>query len=289
MQLMDEDDDLPGTTTTSTSAPPPGAEEKERDALLQFINGHEDVRRGVYEGGLKSWEGSVDLVMWLSSNSPWGDWDGRVRSRRRILELGCGTSLPSLYLFQEALKSASAGGEGGYTFHLADYNYSVLRLVTLPNLFLSWVLSCRPELLLTAPANGDVEVSEELKGEFVEGLRGRGISLGFVSGAWGGEMVSLLREREGGGEGYDLVMGSETIYEPATMGEFTKVLLGALTPGGRGLVSAKRIYFGVGGSVGGFVEGVRGVGGGWSVEEVESVGRERGGVGGVILEVRREG
>lgn len=83
---------------------------------------------------------------------------------------------------------------------------------------------------------------------------------------------------------YDLVLASETIYSPATTGLFTDVLLGVLGKGGRGLVAAKQIYFGVGGSVADFVNGVEGRGG-WrcsSVREEREVG-----VGRSIIEVKR--
>lgn len=106
-------------------------------------------------------------------------------------------------------------------------------------------------------------------------------------------MLSIL-EKHGEGGKYDLVMGSETIYEPRTAPEFTRVLLGSIGAYGKGLVAAKRIYFGVGGSVGDFVNGVEGHGGEegerrWRVRTIEEVSREMGGVGGVILEVTHIG
>jgi len=280
MQLMAEDDDLPtdypiNSASHSLTTPEGNVHEKERTALLSFIAGNEDVHPSVYEGGLKSWECSVDLTQYLSTN--------HLQNPTNILELGCGTSLPSLYLFQQALQAT----KGAYTFHLADYNYSVLQLVTLPNILLSWVQTTSPHLL-TLP-NGDLDVTEDLKSSFLSSLQSVGITIGFISGSWGDEMLSLLSSKQG--SGYDLVLGSETIYEPRTIGEFTKVLLSALGTKGRGLVSAKRIYFGVGGSVGGFIELVRKrerEGEGWNVREVETIEREKGGVGGVILEVKKE-
>lgn len=298
---MAEDENLPSElsdtiedTSVQITNQPRIASKRERDALLEFVSGNEDVRTGVYEGGLKSWECSIDLVQWLSSQdfSLWDNVPGG--GELRVLELGCGTSLPSLYLFQTALRDERVNreGNGGYTFHFADYNYSVLRLVTMPNIFLSWILHAHPELL-TLP-NGDLAVTDELQLSFLTSLRTANIHLGFISGGWSEAMLSLLhshhnRQHNPAG-GYDLVLGSETIYEPKTMGEFTKVFLGSLgkTGASRGLVSAKRIYFGVGGSVAEFMEMVQSHAGGWDVREVEAVGREKGGVGGVILEVRRK-
>ncbi|KAF8426259.1 hypothetical protein EV426DRAFT_21295 [Tirmania nivea] len=282
MQLMAEDDGNPADAPApqSASAECSGEQEKERTALLTFINGNEDVRPGVYEGGLKSWECSVDLVRYLSSHPD-------ALHHCSVLELGCGTSLPSLYLLRQALESATAGA---YTLHLADYNYSVLRLVTLPNVFLTWVFATSPHLV-TLPSGGDLDVTAELKASFLSSLQSANIDIGFISGAWGAEMLSLLSSDShphSACRPYDLVLGSETIYEPRTMGAFANVFLGALGPSGRGLVSAKRMYFGVGGSVAGFRELVeRRDGEGWQVREVDAVGREKGGVGGVILEVKK--
>ena len=290
MQLMAEDEDLPDNTPQSILSSVPssvtgGERKKAREVMLDFVNGHEDVRAGIYEGGLKSWECSIDLVRWLARQLE----DLNIaRGSPRILELGCGTSLPSVFLFQEALKMSQGARQegdvnGGVTFHLADYNYEVLRLVTMPNIFLSWVLCTRPDML--SLPNGDIGVTMDLKAAFLTSLHDTNVQLGFISGCWGDEMLTLLDPQR---LGYNIVLGSETIYEPCTAGEFTKVLVGCLGAEGVGLVAAKKIYFGVGGSMEAFAHSVR-AREGWTVREVEHIGREGGGVGGVIVEVKREG
>jgi len=246
MQLMAEDD-LSATPTQSV------------------LIGSEDIRTRVYEGGLKSWECSLDLVEHLSGSGVIAE---------QSLELGCGTGLPSLIVLQELLKARRPG-----RLVLADYNFDVLRLVTLPNLFLAWVEVVKG-LPMDEAGKGDLDACEELREEFLADITARGIDVGFVSGAWGAEMLDILN-----GEKWDLVMGSETIYSPATMGEFTDVLLGCLEGGGRGLVAAKRIYFGVGGSVEDFVAGINRRNGGWEVKTARDLLDV--GVGRVILEVGR--
>ena len=340
MQLMAEDEDLPDNPSLSTLTPSgvPSSvacegRKKEREVMLDFVNGHEDVRAGIYEGGLKSWECSIDLVRWLArqlKEKGEGGEEGLsiAQGFPRILELGCGTSLPSLFLFQEAVKmrhsatgqeecgvnGGGGGGEGkgGITFHLADYNYEVLRLVTMPNIFLSWVLCTRPGALAAGAGhpNGDISVTEDLKAAFLTSLSRdhMNIQLGFISGCWGDEMLSLLLQKKNtsyynsnsnnnnkNNNYYNMVLGSETIYEPRTAGEFTKVLVGCLGDGsgtggggGVGLVAAKQMYFGVGGSIEAFARGIRDRGGGWLVREVDHIGREGGGVGGVIVEVKKD-
>jgi len=103
-------------------------------------------------------------------------------------------------------------------------------------------------------SEGDLDVTEALTGAFLSDLSARGITLDFVSGGWGTEMAELLKPTSP----YDLVLGSETIYSPSTTPLFADVLLGVLKGGeGSGLVAAKQIYFGVGGSVTDFVNLVR--------------------------------
>ncbi|ORY76825.1 hypothetical protein LY90DRAFT_501696 [Neocallimastix californiae] len=50
-----------------------------------------DIIPGVYEGGLKTWECSVDLVKYLS------DLQNSEFENKSILELGCGSALPGVY------------------------------------------------------------------------------------------------------------------------------------------------------------------------------------------------
>jgi hypothetical protein len=53
-----------------------------------------DLVPGVYEGGLKLWEGSIDLVKALEKESQTGNLSF---SGKRVLELGCGHALPGIY------------------------------------------------------------------------------------------------------------------------------------------------------------------------------------------------
>ncbi|GMH79046.1 hypothetical protein TrLO_g7735 [Triparma laevis f. longispina] len=66
-----------------------------------------------FEGGHKTWESSVDLLDVL------GDCKGGT-----ILELGCGTSLPTLYLLQKNPTSTAT---------VIDYNLPVIQTTTFPN------------------------------------------------------------------------------------------------------------------------------------------------------------
>jgi predicted nicotinamide N-methyase len=87
--------------------------------LIEAINSSSDIIRGVYEGGIKTWECSIDLVRYLQSMSD--DINGK-----RILEIGCGSALPGLFCIR-------VGG----VVDFQDYNESVLGLVTIPNIALN--------------------------------------------------------------------------------------------------------------------------------------------------------
>lgn len=80
-------------------------------------DGSSDVIPRVYEGGLKTWECSIDLSKFLLNNREKFDVSA-------VLELGCGSALPSIVLNPPELI-------------LQDYNAQVLESVSAPNLFLN--------------------------------------------------------------------------------------------------------------------------------------------------------
>ncbi|KAF8316782.1 hypothetical protein DL93DRAFT_2191697 [Clavulina sp. PMI_390] len=103
---------------------------------LESVDAPSDLVPGVYEGGLKTWECSIDLAAYLAHS---------VKPRipgGNFLELGCGTALPSLYLLYEVFNNTQASSDPQATmFCLQDYNRSALELMTLPNIILTWYLS----------------------------------------------------------------------------------------------------------------------------------------------------
>ncbi|CED84663.1 Predicted methyltransferase [Phaffia rhodozyma] len=122
-----------------------------------------DLVKGVYEGGMKTWECSIDLVnllkddLYKNGRSPTDGW--KSIEGKRIMEVGCGTSLPSLYLLSELLRKPSSSLSPSNnqppprtTFHFLDYNELVLKLVTLPNVLLAFasLLSTSSDVLASA-------------------------------------------------------------------------------------------------------------------------------------------
>ncbi|KAH0545070.1 hypothetical protein FGG08_000841 [Glutinoglossum americanum] len=254
------------------------AEDDEDSALLADL-GNDDIRANVYEGGLKSWECSVDLVRVLVDDG--GLWGGG-EERLKVMELGSGTALPTLYLFQQVLIRNTKNPH----FSISDYNADVLRLVTIPNLLLSWAMitGAIPD---PWPTDDDLEISPGLLQRFTADLDARGIVVDILSGAWGLRFIELVHVKPW------LVLASETIYSPASLPAFVQTLVEVLDRHGshaaRALVAAKMVYFGVGGGVQEFLRLLR--------QEYGNVGQERylfdtfevaeksGGVARVVLEL----
>jgi len=155
---------------------------------------------------------------------------------------------------------------------VSDYNPSVLHLATLPNFLLAWALQQRGDSVLlqeTLGTEGELELLPEVKQAFVAFLLASGISLAFISGGWSPEFVDLLYQPavvpDVFAESRALVLGAETIYSPFALGLFADTLLSILRREVQerprhqaiAIIAAKRVYFGVGGSLDDFVDKMR--------------------------------
>ncbi len=142
---------------------------------------------------------------------------------------------------------------------MADYNIDVLRLVTIPNLLLSWYLVQQSKLdpPMDWTDESDLEVTPALLARFVDHLRQENIAIDAVSGAWGEKFIDLIGQIPT--PTTRMVLASETIYSPDSMMDFTKVVQGAMFHASRALalIAAKRLYFGVGGSVDDFIRAIK--------------------------------
>ncbi|KAF2402003.1 hypothetical protein EJ06DRAFT_508273 [Trichodelitschia bisporula] len=253
--------------------------------------GDSDIRTNVYEGGFKSWECSFDLAKLLLDRGPRKDLDDLCRVDH-VVELGCGTAVPTLVLFHYALTESLP-----IYFTLTDYNASVLRLVTLPNLLLTWAstlpataspFSADDPNPLLSEEQGDLNVTPELKAAFVSALTGQGLTLSFVAGSWSPAkpFLSLIPTSP---EMNILVLASETIYSPEALSSFAEALIGILKQVrmAKAMIAAKRVYFGVGGSVDAFkVECRERKAVGYEIENHNVDLGESGGVRRCLLEVQ---
>jgi len=170
--------------------------------------------------------------------------------------MGCGTALPSLLLFQYALRN----GLGLY-FTLTDYNIDVLRLVTVPNIILTWASTLDEENsksifgedgnpLLQQIENGDLYLTPTLLTAFEAHLSSLGITLTLLSGSWT-PVPHLLDLIPTDPALNTFILASETIYSPSSLAAFTEAMVELMkrVKTGKAIVAAKRVYFGVGGSV----------------------------------------
>ena len=245
------------------------------DELIRGLD-QGDLTSGLYEGGFKTWECAVDLAARLSQNPlPENeDW--------HTVELGAGSAIPSLVLFQSALRAGRGASKSHFTF--CDYNAEVLRLVTAPNVLLAWWEEQKLQGHV-ADEEGkelELEIDGNVKQRFLHECERRAITFSFVSGGWDMALVELVA----GGRHVDniLILASETIYSPGSLSPFAQTvyeLLDRSRGKGKALIAAKQIYFGVGGGVQEFVPLMDRTG--CLVQQREVV--RDGGVGRVILEV----
>ncbi|CAH0715676.1 unnamed protein product, partial [Brenthis ino] len=84
-------------------------------------NNHSDLVTGTYEGGLKIWECTYDLVEFFEENPEIASFQ-----KLKVLDLGCGAGILGIYAF---LKGAFV------TFQ--DYNKEIIEISTIPNVLLN--------------------------------------------------------------------------------------------------------------------------------------------------------
>ncbi|XP_059446113.1 uncharacterized protein LOC132177700 [Corylus avellana] len=183
-----------------------------------------DLVPGKYEGGLKIWEGSLDLVKALCSEVKSGSLSF---SEKRVVELGCGHGLPGIF----------ACLEGAAAVHFQDFNAEVIRCLTIPNVKAN-----------LSEKNGPLATHAKNSGE-----------VRFFAGDWS-EIHKLLPHVQDNEKdlhysseqsqvaGYDIVLMAETVYSISTLQSLYE-LIKKCTICRHGVVymAAKKHYFGVGG------------------------------------------
>ncbi|CAG9786622.1 unnamed protein product [Diatraea saccharalis] len=80
-----------------------------------------DLVTGIYEGGLKIWECTSDLIQYLNENI-----HSINLNDKNVLDLGCGAGILGIYTFTK-----------GANVTFQDYNKEVLEYVTIPNVLLN--------------------------------------------------------------------------------------------------------------------------------------------------------
>ncbi|KZS97174.1 hypothetical protein SISNIDRAFT_482108 [Sistotremastrum niveocremeum HHB9708] len=278
--------------------------DEDSDDALRGLGEPSDLLAGIYEGGFKTWECSLDLASTTSRLLL-----NLLDENLRVFELGCGTAIPSLFVLHSKLSQPVKENtkQKPLFLHVQDYNKSVLELSTLPNLILTWYFSDAAKAFRSGSAEleeneGELELSPELLSAFKECLSTYQITLAFTSGAWD-TLVPLHSSSESHREDYDLILTSETIYRSSSLPSLIRTLRAcaklppvtqtvqtdladpvqklALNSETVTLVAAKVVYFGVGGSISDFIAAIRQAGG-----EIQILHEHTGGVGRQVLQIR---
>ncbi|WOL02981.1 hypothetical protein Cni_G11701 [Canna indica] len=197
-----------------------------------------DLVPGKYEGGLKLWEGSIDLVKRLQSEVQ----EGQLLLRgKRVLELGCGHGLPGIF----------AGLVGAGAIHFQDFNAEVLRSLTIPNVKVNLEKHLNQQLSLLTD-NNSISISPDVR---------------FFAGDWN-EVHQILpygcntvdqKEtnvslEDKSLDGYDVILMAETVYALSSLHSLYGLIKRSMHhPSGVIYMAGKKHYFGVGGGTRQFV------------------------------------
>lgn len=183
-----------------------------------FALSNSDLVPGKYEGGLKLWEGSLDLVKTLRSEV---ESCNLSLAGKKVLELGCGHGLPGVF---SCLQGASA-------VHFQDFNSEVLQCLTIPNVVAN--IPVKSESLSSEVrffAGDWSEVHQILPDLQTDDRDSNGDS---------GSITSF---------GYDVILMAETVYSISTLPALYKLIKKCMShPHGVVYMAAKKYYFGVGG------------------------------------------
>ncbi|XP_042358423.1 histidine protein methyltransferase 1 homolog [Plectropomus leopardus] len=214
------------------------------EILSRTVAQRSDLISGVYEGGLKVWECTYDLLELIER-------DGETFGGKAVLDLGCGAGLLGILALKRGAKQV----------HFQDYNSTVIEQLTVPNV----ILNCHED------DEGDSE-DEEGKGKILEEdgckkkvkevkdgdppvkKRARDLSehplvakCRFFSGDWS-TFLTLLQNEEPQPK-YDIIFTSETIYNTSYYPALHETLHKLLAPDGLVHLATKSHYFGVGGGL----------------------------------------
>ncbi|XP_040373460.1 histidine protein methyltransferase 1 homolog isoform X1 [Rosa chinensis] len=207
-----------------------------------FTLSNSDLVPGKYEGGLKLWEGSLDLVKALSSEVQNGHlsfagrrvlepnvlaWNSQLSIRKTML--GCGHGLPGIF----------ACLEGAAAIHFQDFNAEVLQCLTIPNVNAN-VPSFQPPALQETTCD-------------------KGAEIRFFAGDWrevhnhlpyaqNTEKDVNVSSGQNPDAQYDIILMAETVYSISTLQHLYELIKKCITrPHGVVYLAAKKHYFGVGG------------------------------------------
>ncbi|XP_062437617.1 histidine protein methyltransferase 1 homolog [Rhea pennata] len=198
------------------------------DIVSKSVSSHSDLIPGIYEGGLKIWECTFDLIDYISETE-------MQFTDKTVLDLGCGAGLLGIVALRGKAKAV----------HFQDYNSTVINEITLPNA----VANCTVDGNRTG--SGDDRKTSKPPSKRLKKAKCLPDLLTkcrFFSGEWS-EVSKLLLSSKKPFSKYDLILTSETIYNPDYYSALHDTLSQLLDKNGRVYLASKAYYFGVGGGV----------------------------------------
>lgn len=225
-------------------------EAAESNGIRNALQAKSDIIPAIYEGGVKTWECSLDLVLYLSQL--WKQGPQNLRGKR-VLEVSwlqlrahfCSLGADHhclqfiVYKIVNPLSCICRIMFAPYLFNQSLQNEDVLTLVSIPNVL--------------ANVMGDKECSfggSERKYSEIKVCPARLSDLRIPVHFWSGDWSSLPDVTPAAS--IDILLGSELIYDPSSYVKIFAILRHALAPGGVCYLANKAYYFGCGGSTDAF-------------------------------------
>ncbi|NXB20449.1 MET18 methyltransferase, partial [Rhagologus leucostigma] len=196
--------------------------------VSKSVSSHSDLIPGVYEGGLKIWECTFDLMDYFS--------EAEIEfTNKTVLDLGCGAGLLGIV----ALRGKAD------RVHFQDYNSTVIDEITLPNVVANCINEGR------RMGSGKDRKASKLPSKRPRKAEGSPDVLNrcrFFSGEWS-QVSQLLLSSNKPFSKYDIILTSETIYNPDYYSALHDTLAQLLDKNGCVYLASKVHYFGVGGGI----------------------------------------
>ncbi|NWV10843.1 MET18 methyltransferase, partial [Ptilonorhynchus violaceus] len=196
--------------------------------VSKSVSSHSDLIPGVYEGGLKIWECTFDLMDYFS--------EAKIEfTNKTVLDLGCGAGLLGIVALRGKAERV----------HFQDYNSTVIDEITLPNVVANCInegsgMGSRKDRKASKPPSKRPKKAEG-SSDVLNKCR-------FFSGEWS-EVSQLLLSSNKLFSKYDIILTSETIYNPDYYRALHDTLAQLLDKNGRVYLASKVHYFGVGGGI----------------------------------------
>ncbi|NXD23177.1 MET18 methyltransferase, partial [Spelaeornis formosus] len=196
--------------------------------VSESVSSHSDLIPGVYEGGLKIWECTFDLMDFFSK--------AEIEfTNKTVLDLGCGAGLLGIVALQG----------GAARVHFQDYNSTVIDEITLPNVVANCISEGRR---MGSGKDRKASKPPSKRPRKAEGSPGALQRCRFFSGEWS-QVSQLLLNSDKPCLKYDVILTSETIYNPDYYSALHDTLVQLLDTNGRVYLASKVHYFGVGGGI----------------------------------------